>query len=170
MILHHAVPAAALALVGAGACGLLRVNLSESVPVGLYVVRPDVAPHRGALAVACLPDALGREGVARGYLQPGECPGGAEPVLKPVAAVAGDTVDVDAAGLAVNGVPVVPPGLARDSRGRATAAVPPGRYPVPSGAVWLLSAHSPLSWDGRYWGPLPADAVRGEAWPLLVLR
>ena len=168
-MLHHALPAAALALVGAGACGLLRVNLSESVPVGLYAVHPGAPPRRGMLAVACLPDALGREGVARGYLQSGGCPGGAEPVLKPVAAVAGDTVDVDAAGLAVNGVPAVPPGLARDSRGRATAAVPPGRYPVPSGAVWLLSAHSPHSWDGRYWGPLPADAVRGEAWPLLVL-
>ena len=90
-------------------------------------------------------------------------------MLKPVAAVAGDTVDVDAAGVAVNGVPAVPPGLARDSRGRALAAVPPGRYPVPSGAVWLLSSHSPRSWDGRYWGPLPVEAVRGEAWPLLVL-
>lgn len=168
-MLHHAVPAAALAFVGAGACGLLRVNLSESVPVGFYAVHPGAAPHRGMLAVACLPDALGREGVARGYLQPGECPGGAEPVLKPVAAVAGDTVDVDAAGVSVNGVAVVTPALARDSQGRATAAVPPGRYPVPEGTVWLLSAHSPLSWDGRYWGPVPADAVRGEAWPLAVL-
>ena len=169
-MLRHALPAAAVALVGASACGLLRVNLSESVPIGLYAVHPGTAPRRGMLAVACLPEGLGREAMAGGYLGRGDCPGGAEPVLKPVAAAAGDTVDVTAAGVLVNGVPAVPPALARDSRGHAAASVPPGRYPVPQGAVWLLSAHSPRSWDSRYWGPVPESVVRGEAWPLLVLR
>ena len=74
-----------------------------------------------------------------------------------------------AAGVAVNGVPAAPRALAQDSRGHAAVSVPPGRYPVPEGAVWLLSAHSPRSWDSRYWGPLSAATVRGEAWPLLVL-
>lgn len=87
------------------------------------------------LAVACLPEGLGSKGMTLGYLQRGDCPGGAEPVLKPVAAAAGDTVDVTAAGVSVNGVPAVPPALAQDSRGHAAASVPPGRYPVPEGAV-----------------------------------
>lgn len=168
-MLHHALPIAVVALAGASACGLLRANVSESVPVGLYAVHPGVASRRGMLAVACLPEGLGGEAMTRGYLQHGDCPGGAEPVLKPVAAAAGDTVDVTAAGVSVNGVLAVPPALAQDSHGHATASVPPGRYPVPDGAVWLLSAHSPWSWDSRYWGPVPATVVRGEAWPLLVL-
>ena len=168
-MLRHALPVTAVALTGAAACGLLRANLSESRPIGLYAVRPGTAPHRGMLAVACLPEGLGAEAMILGYLQHGDCPGGAEPVLKPVAAAAGDTVDVTAAGVSVNGVPAVPPALAQDSRGHAAASVPPGRYPVPEGAVWLLSAHSPRSWDSRYWGPVPESVVRGEAWPLLVL-
>lgn len=168
-MIHHAAPIVAIAAVAAAALGALRINVSESVPVGFYAVRPGAAPERGALAVACLPAGLEHLALARDYLQPGECPGGAEPVLKPVAAVAGDTVDVTAAGISVNGVPVVPPALVRDSKGRVVAAVPPGRYVVPTGAVWLLSAHSPRSWDSRYWGAVPAAGVRGEAWPLLVL-
>ena len=169
-MLRHTLPVTAVALTGAAACGLLRANLSESMPMGLYAVRPGAAPHRGMLAVACLPERLGAEAMALGYLQHGDCPGGAEPVLKPVAAAAGDTVDVTAAGVLVNGVPAVPPALAQDSRGHVAASVPPGRYPVPQGTVWLLSAHSPRSWDSRYWGPVPDSVVRGEAWPLLVLR
>ena len=168
-MLRHTLPVTAVALTGAAACGLLRANLSESMPMGFYAVRPGAAPHRGMLAVACLPERLGAEAMALGYLQHGDCPGGAEPVLKPVAAAAGDTVNVTAAGILVNGVPAVPPALAQDSRGHAVASVPPGRYPVPEDAVWLLSAHSPRSWDSRYWGPVPAATVRGEAWPLLVL-
>lgn len=168
-MLHHALPVTAVALVGAAACGLLRANLSESVPVGLYAVRPGAVPHRGMLALACLPAGLGREATARGYLQHDDCPGDAEPVLKPLAATVGDIVEVTGAGVLVNGVPAVPSALTQDSHGRVTASVPPGRYPVPEGAVWLLSAHSPWSWDSRYWGPVLAAAVRGEAWPLLVL-
>ena len=111
-----------------------------------------------------------REALARGYLQPGACPGGAESVLKPVAAVEGDTVDITLAGVSVNGAALANTAqLDQDSAGRALQPVPPGSYRVAPGEVWLLSSHSPLSWDARYWGPLPAGAVRATARPLLVL-
>ena len=126
-MLRHALPAAAVALVGASACGLLRVNLSESVPVGLYAVHPGAAPRRGMLALAGLPEGLGRAAMAGGYLQRGDCPGGAEPVLKPVAAAAGDTVAVPAAGVAVNGGPAGRPGRGRRrSTGRSRPRSRPG--------------------------------------------
>ena len=40
---------------------------------------------------------------ARGYIPAGSCPGGSEPLVKPIAAMAGDVVAVSAAGVAVNG-------------------------------------------------------------------
>ena len=156
-------------MIAAGA-GALCLNLSASMPAGLYRVRTGATPTRGMTAVVCLPAELGRLGMARGYLQGGRCLGSVEPVLKPVAAVAGDTVDVTAAGVSVNGVVIVPPGLALDRAGRPASPMRPGHYIVPAGAVWLLSAHSARSWDSRYYGPVPVAGVRGRAWPLLVLR
>ena len=170
MILRHALPIAAVALVGAAGAGQVRLNLTESAPIGLYATQPGAAPKRGSLAVACLPESVGREALARGYLQPGACPGGAESVLKPVAAVAGDTVHITLAGVSVNGAAVPNTAqLDQDGAGRAMQPMPAGIYRVAVGEVWLLSSHSPLSWDARYWGPLPTDAVRATARPLLVL-
>ena len=40
---------------------------------------------------------------ARGYLLPGPCPGGVQPVLKPVVAVAGDIVELGPETVVVNG-------------------------------------------------------------------
>ena len=39
----------------------------------------------------------------RGYLGNGDCPGGAEPVLKMIGGLRGDEVDVEAGWIAVNG-------------------------------------------------------------------
>ena len=170
MILRHALPVAAVALVGAAGAGQVRLNLTESAPMGLYATQPGSAAVRGSFVVTCLPESVGREGLARGYLQPGACPGGAEPVLKPVGAVEGDTVHVTQAGVFVNGAAVPNTAqLDQDSAGRALQPVPPGSYRVAPGEVWLLSSHSPLSWDARYWGPLPTDAVQATARPLLAL-
>jgi type IV secretory pathway protease TraF len=43
-------------------------------------------------------------GRARGYLRPGLCEGGVQPVIKPVVAVAGDVVDLGPAAVIVNGL------------------------------------------------------------------
>lgn len=169
MITRCALPAAALGALLAGVSGTVRLNTTGSVPIGFYRVRQGVPTRRGTLALACLPEALEHVALERGYLGPGGCPGGAEPVLKPVAAVAGDVVEVSAAGVSVNGALIVPAALTRDSAGRGVAAVPPGTYTVPEGSLWLLSGHDARSWDSRYWGPVPTLGVRGEASPLAVL-
>jgi conjugative transfer signal peptidase TraF len=145
----------------------LRFPRTASAPRGLYLLtyRP---PRRGSWVVACLPDAIATTGRDRGYLDAGRCAGTSE-VLKRVAALPGDIVDLAAGGIRVNGAPL--PGtarLARDSAGRPIPALSPGRYTVPAGAVWLLSTHHPRSWDSRYYGAVPLRGIRSTArrlWP-----
>ena len=53
---------------------------------------------------ACLPAVIAQQGLARGYLQRGDCPAGAEPVAKVIGALPGDAVEVEPDLVAVNGV------------------------------------------------------------------
>jgi conjugative transfer signal peptidase TraF len=96
-----------LGIVLAGAAGL-RVNASASMPWGLWRVAATEAPfERGEIVSVCPPDGAAiREAARRGYLPAGPCPGGYEPLVKPVAAIAGDLVKITAAGVAVNGEPM----------------------------------------------------------------
>jgi len=69
------------------------------------------------------------EAAERGYIPAGACPGGHEPLVKPVAAVAGDRVTVTALGIAVNGEPIAQSApLDEDSAGRPLRPVPAGAY------------------------------------------
>lgn len=159
-------------LAGANTAGL-RFNATPSMPVGFWQMVPNQAPlQRGETVVVCLPDTapfrLGRE---RGYIPSGNCPGGSEPLVKPIAAVGGDLVAVSDTGVAVNGRPVSDTAqLTRDSAGRPLKPISAGAYPVARGELWLLSGHDPRSFDSRYFGPVPQANVQGVARPLMVLR
>jgi conjugative transfer signal peptidase TraF len=125
--------------------------------------------RRGSIIVVCPPENdVARQGARRGYLGPGNCPGGSEPLVKPVAAVAGDLVEVSPAGVSVNGfrVPSSAP-LWRDSAGRSLAPLV-GVHLIRPGELWLLSGRDARSFDSRYFGPVPLANVRGVARPVLV--
>ena len=149
----------------------LRVNTTPSMPVGLWRVAPVVAElRRGDIVTACPPEAAGtREAAARGYLAAGTCPGGYEPLVKPVAAVADDLVAVGRAGVSVNGALLdgTAP-LDCDSAGRELRAFPSGVHRVSPSRVWLLSGHDARSWDSRYFGPVAVADVQAVARPVWV--
>src|SRR5437016_8368195 len=68
----------------------LRLNLTSSLPAGLYLAS-GAAAARGALILVCLPPRVARFAKERGYVpRGGTCPGGIVPVGKPVLAMAGD--------------------------------------------------------------------------------
>jgi conjugative transfer signal peptidase TraF len=151
----------------------LRVNATTSMPRGLWQVSGVATPLvRGSIVTACLPDtASTREAAARGYLSTGPCPGGNEPLVKPVAAIVGDVVIVTPQGVAVNGQLVDNTAQrVRDDAGRPLRPFPPGVYPVMPGQVWLLSGHDGRSFDSRYFGPVPVTNVQGLARPLWVFE
>jgi conjugative transfer signal peptidase TraF len=135
------------------------INVSPSLPLGVYRVVAG-PPVRGAIVLVCLGAAIGRLARARGYLGPGPCPGGAGRLGKTVAAVAGDTVDVETSGVTINGRAILSSApLARDAQGRTLARVAPGARVIPEGMLFLLSTQHPRSFDSRYYGVVPATAV-----------
>jgi conjugative transfer signal peptidase TraF len=147
----------------------LRITLTDSAaPAGIYRIAQSPA-GRGALVAVCLPAVLERQGLARGYLQRGDCRAGAEPVAKIVGAVAGDVVEVEPGGVAVNGVKFANSQTAeRDSADRPLAHVLSGAYRVGPGEVWLFGFNDTRSWDARYFGPVPLTGIRGVLRPVMT--
>jgi conjugative transfer signal peptidase TraF len=140
----------------------------SSCPEGFY--RLTQAPIRhGQLVAACLPEDSERQGLERGYLRTGDCPGGAEPVLKVVGGLDGDAIEVEAGWVAVNGERLTNSAtMAQDSAGRWLRHVMWGKRRVGLGEVWLFGFNNRRSWDSRYFGPVPLGAVRGVVQPVLT--
>lgn len=161
---------AALAFAVAETAGL-RINLTHSAPPGLWLISPlDAAGiGRGTMVELCPPPAPAVAALREaGILTDGwprRCPGsGVTPLLKPVAAVAGDRVTVaQGAPVSVNGE-TLPNSAAR----AGLPAWPDGEYAVEAGQVWVFSGYSPRSFDSRYFGPVAIAQVHGIARPLLT--
>lgn len=147
-------------------CGWLgvRINLSPSLPVGLYITSA-----AGRLVEFCPAEPFASLSLLRGYRDRGACADGGAPLLKPVVAVAGDEVALSPAGLAVNGgrIPNTVP-MGTDTKGRQLRHGPFGRFRVAPGTVWVASAYNARSFDSRYFGPVPLSAIRGRVRPLLT--
>ncbi len=129
-------------------------NASRSVPIGLYAVSSGAVPQRGDMVAARPPFAEQRLAARRHYLPLGI------PMVKLVAAVAGDDICAAGAVISVNGRPVA-------WRRQVDAAGRPlprwaGCIRLGSGMV-LLMGEAPDSFDGRYFGPSPARDLIGTA-------
>jgi conjugative transfer signal peptidase TraF len=161
--------AGALVLGLAAAWTGVRFNDSRSMPPGLYVRVS--SESRSSLVVFCPADPFARLSVERGYRSRGDCPDGGEPLAKPIAARVGDTVELSAAGMAVNGrlLPNTAP-LVSDTAGRPLSHWPFGRYVVAPSTVWVASSYNRRSFDSRYFGPVEASQVREHVRPLLTSR
>jgi conjugative transfer signal peptidase TraF len=148
----------------------LHVNLSASAPRGLYRTVAG-RPERGAWVVACVSPQSAALARARGYLGPGPCAGGVQPVLKPVAAVAGDVVEIGPDAVTVNGQRLPGSSTAtRDSLGRELPHVVWGRHVVGANELWLVSTRVPNSWDSRYLGPISTSQVWSVARPVWTVE
>ena len=88
-------------------------------------------------------------------------------MLKPIVAHAGDTVEVSAHGIAINGTLLhnTAP-RTTDSRGRTLTPWRFGKYGVAPGFVWVASQYNPLSFDSRYYGPILVSQIRHHLRPL----
>lgn len=160
-LLRLAIVLAALAGVWVTIKGLgLRIQHTGSLPLGVYQDVPSTALVRGAIGVWCLPREIARWAVARGYLGRGSCAGGAEPLGKVVLGMAGDTVQLTARGVILNGraVPNSAPILI-DSHGRRITPAPYRTYILGPGSVWLWSPYTSRSFDSRYFGSVPTTAL-----------
>ncbi len=159
----------AAVLIAVGKASGIRISTTDSAaPAGVYrIIGREV--RRGALVAACLPLGVAKLGLARGYLQAGDCPGDAEPVDKIIGALPGDILDVEPGWVSVNGVRFPDSAMAsRDSAGRPLAHVAWGKRRVAAGEVWLFGFNDRRSWDSRYFGPVPLANLRGELKPIVT--
>lgn len=153
-----------LAVVAGLALGPVRhpwmINASSSMPVGLYELSPVERPiERGDTVVICTPKDFAELGARRGYLEAGPCVADTAPLLKLVAAVAGDVVELRPDSIAVNGHCLGSSvTFERDGSGRALPQVARRSYTLGPHQIWLW-APAERSFDSRYFGALDARDV-----------
>ncbi|MDA8232789.1 MAG: conjugative transfer signal peptidase TraF [Magnetospirillum sp.] len=148
------------------------VNVTESMPRGLWRITPMTRePRAGDVVAFCPTDtAPFRLAKERDYIPGGHCPDGYTPVIKPIAATAGDRINVTSLGVIINGTPI--PNTAPATRDSAGRPLFPqiGSVTVPAGSLWFLATRVPNSYDSRYFGAVPATAIIGHAQPVLTER
>ena len=135
-------------------------NASASVPVGLYAVLPNDRIRTGALVLVRPPERIAAFMDERRYVPRGV------PLLKRVEALEGATVCRRGDVVTVNGKPRAV-ALAADRFGRPLP-VWSGCRRLHGGEVFLLNRDAPESFDGRYFGVLPASLIIGRATPLMI--
>lgn len=147
-----------LSTIGAKPAPLYIWNASESVPIGLYRLRP-----AGNLIVSELVAVQPPEPLAT-FLADGDYLPRGVPMLKRVLALPGHTVCRDRLTITVDKIEM---GEARerDSRGRPLP-VWQGCRIIADGDVFLMNWQSAASLDSRYFGVLPTSSILGRAEPL----
>lgn len=138
---------------------LLLWNASASAPIGLYAINPLREPAVGDMVAVMPPPALGRIMAQRHYLPVGV------PLLKHVAARPGALICRRDATVTIDGRRVATAKSA-DSHGRPLP-VWRGCHVLRDGELFLLNA-APDSFDGRYFGAVPAAGLLGSATPILT--
>ena len=134
----------------------VRLNLSPSVPLGVYRLERRMIPlTRGTLVVLPAPTRI------RPWW-----PWPHPALLKPVAAVAGEEVCSVAGELVVQGAAYGP--VFVEVHGKPLPHLE-GCQIVPEGAVFLASTQ-PRSLDGRYFGMTPIPTLTARAVPLWTWR
>lgn len=140
----------------------LRVNATASMPRGIYRLAPD-APESGDLVSVCLEDgSFATMALKRNYLRAGACPNGLEPLLKRVAGMPGDLLEIGQDGIAINGK-LWPQSRAvsRDSHGRPMPKAENfGSQTIPGGLALVLSDQHFGGFDSRYFGLVPVASLR----------
>jgi len=159
------------------ASSVLKLNLTESMPIGFYLLRRTTTVHVGDIVIACPPPVAQRLGIANGYLPrayglipDSKCTEGSVPVLKYAIALAGDEIELDGSGLSLNGRLInTRPRALVDRRRRRLVSLTNGRYRLRQGDVWLYSPEQ-YGWDSRYFGPIRQSDVLGIAKPIWTMK
>ena len=165
------VSAGALAL--SGAHPLAIWNVSGSMPEGLYLRTSAGTLRDGDVVAVCLSDVAHRHievmALARHYVGPdrlGACSYRGQrfaPLVKRIVAVPGQDVVIGRRGIFVNGhlqAQSVP--LKADSAGRALPQISfSGRL---AAGTYVVMGENPLSYDSRYFGPIPRSDVLERLW------
>ncbi|SMF56450.1 conjugative transfer signal peptidase TraF [Xaviernesmea oryzae] len=151
----------------AAVLGGYRLNLTPSEPLGLWrIERLHRSVALGDLVFICPPATATFEAAReRGYLRRGLCAGGYAPLIKTVAALPGQHVEIGNQ-VAVDGRVLAASTVRKtDGEGRAITTYPGGV--VPPESLFLHSSFA-SSYDSRYFGPVPDSGLLGLARPVIT--
>jgi signal peptidase I len=135
--------------------GVEQTSMESTLEPGQEVVvdrlTPAFSPYkRGDIVVFVAPQQTGRQ----------------EALIKRVIGVAGDTVELRAGVVRVNGAPLDEPytygGEPTDPIGTAST------WTVPPDSLFVMGDHRAVSVDSRMFGPIPVSTVVGRAWLRLL--
>jgi conjugative transfer signal peptidase TraF len=133
-------------------------NASASLPRGFYLTRPVSGLAQGDLVLAHVPETARQLAAQRGYLPPDV------PLIKPIAALAGDHVCVTASQVLIDDRYVI--GLLLNDYAGRSLPIWQGCRALMQDEVFLLSTHAAGSFDSRYFGPVGRAAVLARLVPL----
>jgi conjugative transfer signal peptidase TraF len=148
-----------------------RINLTASMPLGIW--KKSTVIQVGSYIAACIPPdtPAAKAAIERGYIPPGQCPGGLAPLLKRVAALPGDSVYLTDEAVYINGSPLPNSRTqAVDSKKRSIPPFPRGNYRVLPGQCWLFATTHPNSFDSRYFGPVQESSVVNSLLPVATFE
>lgn len=157
----------ALAVVVLGVIAGFRINVTPSLPIGLYrAVGDSAAVHRGAVVIVCLSKVWNRFALQRSILGRGTCDGGSYGIGKLVLALEGDVVELRQESLLINGTSIPFDGTREHDRfDRRMPHYSWGKHLLGPGEIWLFSPH-PAAFDSRYFGPVSVSHVRSVVQPI----
>jgi conjugative transfer signal peptidase TraF len=148
-----------------------RINLTESIPIGLYRIT-SAESLKNAYVIFCPDDRKSfRLAKNRGYIDHGLNCGGYGYLMKKVVAVSGDILSVTPEGVLVNQMllPFSKPKL-KDGINRTLPQWRTLDYPLKENEVMTLTSQSEWSFDGRYYGLVHTRQIKGMITPIWVIN
>lgn len=136
-------------------------NVTASAPIGLYIIRRDGVLMRGDLVLAVPSLNIAKFAAQRGYLPAGV------PLVKRIAAMAGDTVCAQGNGIFIDGQ-FMAARFSTDGQGRPLPSWH-GCRTLDQREVFLLMEGVRTSFDGRYFGPTNSSQIIGRLEPIWIL-
>lgn len=136
------------------------LNLTPSEPVGIYHL---VAAGTERDALVWLKQPVGPTAFILHRYAPAYIP-----LIKRVAAIPGDVVQIATPGVRINGMLWTDSApLDRDAEGRSLEHYPFGSYRVLTGQLWVMSSN-PRGIDSRYFGPVAETSVISRLVPVVI--
>lgn len=146
-----------------------RLNLTDSIPRGIYRIT-DIKPRKNGYVIFC-PDSRPafKQGLDRGYIDSGLCPGGYGYLMKKVVAFSGDKIAVTAEGVFVNHqlIPFSKP-IATDGLSRPLPQWRTKDYQLKDDELMTMTSQSKWSFDSRYYGPVSIRQIKGMITPVWI--
>lgn len=167
----------AIFLISTIAAGILfnsmsfRINLTESIPVGLYRII-GTEPLKNAYVIFCPDDRQSfRLAKNRGYIDHGLYCNGYGYLMKKVVAVSGDILSVTKEGVFVNQMLILysKPKL-QDGMNRALPQWQVMNYQLQEDEIMTMTNQSEWSFDGRYYGLVHTRQIKGMITPIWVIN